>query len=418
MKQDTPPASPGQQEEEDDVVELDEEFIVDEDEDDYENDNGFGISDISMDDEDGQDEMSEAASNAPKRDDSELVFSKHTGSVFCCHLEQKMGCLAVTGGEDEKAYVWKTRTGEVEFECTGHNDSVIGVEFNHDGSLVATGDMGGLIQVWKISSKSLLWSENISEFVWLKWHKSANVLLAGTQAGEVYLWKVPTGECKVLAGNKANTDCGAFLHDGKRAVICYANGIIKIYDLKTSQVLHTIGSLEGHSGTVSCIDIHPDNNLIVTGGEFGQIVLTKTQTGKVASKFECDDTSSNESSNHPAWVEAVCFSKDANFPLVVAATLSGNIFIWDYSKLALRHKISVGHGISRLLWDPLSTTVYAADLDGAIQILNARTGEVQAALLGHSQNILDICLSSDSSMIISASDDKTARLFAINAPER
>lgn len=79
MKQDTPPASPGQQEEEDDVVELDEEFIVDEDEDDYENDNGFGISDISMDDEDGQDEMSEAASNAPKRDDSELVFSKHTG---------------------------------------------------------------------------------------------------------------------------------------------------------------------------------------------------------------------------------------------------------------------------------------------------------------------------------------------------
>jgi hypothetical protein len=42
------------------------------------------------------------------------------GSVFCCHLEPKTGRLAVTGAEDEMAYVWETLTGDVVLHCKGH----------------------------------------------------------------------------------------------------------------------------------------------------------------------------------------------------------------------------------------------------------------------------------------------------------
>jgi WD40 repeat protein len=44
----------------------------------------------------------------------------YIGSVFCCHLEPKTGKLAVTGAEDEMAYVWETHTGDVVLHCKGH----------------------------------------------------------------------------------------------------------------------------------------------------------------------------------------------------------------------------------------------------------------------------------------------------------
>ena len=42
-------------------------------------------------------------------------------------------------------------------------DSVTSVGFNKEGSLVATGDMSGMVRVWKMSNKSLLWEDAVQE---------------------------------------------------------------------------------------------------------------------------------------------------------------------------------------------------------------------------------------------------------------
>ena len=83
------------------------------------------------------------------------MFNRHSpsatasfspNSVFSVSLDPT-GSVAVSGGEDDKAFVWKVADGSVLFECGGHSDSVVCVAFNHDGSMVATGDMAGLIKV-------------------------------------------------------------------------------------------------------------------------------------------------------------------------------------------------------------------------------------------------------------------------------
>lgn len=40
----------------------------------------------------------------------------------------------------------------------GHKDSVTSVSFSHDGKLVATGDMSGVIQVWNVETYQKIWS--------------------------------------------------------------------------------------------------------------------------------------------------------------------------------------------------------------------------------------------------------------------
>lgn len=45
----------------------------------------------------------------------------------------------------------------------GHKDSVTCAVFSHDSSMVATGDMGGLIKVWKVENKEEIWSFEVGD---------------------------------------------------------------------------------------------------------------------------------------------------------------------------------------------------------------------------------------------------------------
>jgi hypothetical protein len=58
----------------------------------------------------------------------------------------------------------------------------------------------------------------------MKWHHGANVLLAGTVSGDVYMWRIPGGDCKLLPGGGVKTDCGLILPDGMHVI--YSDGII------------------------------------------------------------------------------------------------------------------------------------------------------------------------------------------------
>lgn len=44
------------------------------------------------------------------------------------------------------------------FFFAGHKDSVTCAGFSHDSTLVATGDMSGLLKVWQVDTKEELWS--------------------------------------------------------------------------------------------------------------------------------------------------------------------------------------------------------------------------------------------------------------------
>jgi ribosome assembly protein SQT1 len=81
-------------------------------------------------------------------DTSILHFGAHSKSVFAlaAHPTQP---LAVSGSEDDMAYLWDLTTGDKIQALGGHSDSVNCVAFSSDGTLVATGGMDGKTRVWK-----------------------------------------------------------------------------------------------------------------------------------------------------------------------------------------------------------------------------------------------------------------------------
>lgn len=202
-QEDTPPSSVNG----DEITSMDEEgmFYYDE------------VEEIQLDDEyleEITDLEEEDTDMEPPEDHAAFVFNKHVGSVFCCDLHSD-GKLAVTGGEDDRAYVWSVDNGELVMDCVGHKDSVIFVGFSFDGSYLATADMCGLIKVWKCNTEenqqqpwTVVFEYEADDLTWGLWHFGAKVLICGSVSGDIYVFKVPSGDTKVLQGHNVKVECG------------------------------------------------------------------------------------------------------------------------------------------------------------------------------------------------------------------
>uniref|UniRef100_A0A7N6ANK0 Angio-associated migratory cell protein n=1 Tax=Anabas testudineus TaxID=64144 RepID=A0A7N6ANK0_ANATE len=343
-----------------------------------------------------EDEMEAEA----EQDDSDVTFSKHTGSVFCVSLDPATNNLAVTGGEDDKAYVWRVSDGEVLMECTGHKDSVTCAVFSHDSSLVASGDMSGMIKVWKVETKEEVWSFEVGDLEWLEWHPCAPVLLAGTDDGSVWMWKIPAGDCKTLQSPGCQATSGKVLPDGKRAVVGYEDGTVRVWDLKQGNAIHVIKGQDGHQGALTCLACNKDGSLVLTGSVDGSAKLINTTTGKVVGALSVEGGKAKGSKDEEETnsVESVGFCNIC-CPLKLASVL-------------------FQAGIVHLHWEESSSVVSTCSLDGALRLWDARSGNMVSEYRGHTAEILDFTINREATLAVTASGDNQAKVFCLQRPDR
>lgn len=363
----------------------------------------------------------------PERDDAVITFANHEGPVFCGSFHPTEN-LVVTGGEDDKAYVWSTETGNVVYAVTGHKDSIIASEFSADGAYLATGDMAGYIQVFKVQQDyKKVWEYEMGDMSWMQWHLAANVLLAGSDAGEAYIWRIPSGDCKVLQGNGHKAETGQLTADGKMLIVGYADGCVKLWDIKSSTVIQNYeeNSALGHSGAITSIAADPDNGRFLTGSEDGKIMIANT-SGPLTNLFPSSGS-----------VEAMAFSTERSDDLKVLAcgTLEGRVSLWDVNRQAIRYECQNADptGITKIVWGA-QHIILCATLDGSIRMFDGRNGEskvscdvwnsirsinkfavwLQGHLLGHAAEVYDIKYQKSTNQVLTTSEDKTAKIFKLD----
>jgi len=407
MHEDTPPHEPT----DDDLLDHDEMIYIGDLNDEIIED--FGEAQDSDDDNDEAmgvttEETIENIPEPPERDDSILTFTKHEAPIFCAALHPTES-LAVTGGEDDRAFVWNTDTGEVVYQVNDHMDSVISAEFSYDGVYVATADMAGDIQVFKTTKEyKKVWSFSMGDMCWMKWHLGAYVLMAGSDSGEIYVWRIPSGDCKVFQGNGEKCETATITSDGKKLAAGYGDGTFKLWDIKSCNILLEMApnSTLGHTSTVTTISCDKENNMILTGGEDGKATLIGPN-GPVGTLNPNSGT-----------IETVLLDcPDFETKIAVTGTLDGKVTIWDVSRQMPRTECEDPNpiGITRMLW-ARDNTILAGTLNGALKAWDARTGQLKFSLLGHADNIHDMCYDRNRNIVLTASEDKTAKIFSFTLP--
>ncbi|XP_045768364.1 angio-associated migratory cell protein [Maniola jurtina] len=337
-----------------------------------------------------------------------LVFDKHNGSVFCCDLHPN-GKLAATGGEDDKAYVWSTEHGQTIMNCTGHKDSVFFVGFSYDGACLATVDMSGVIKVWKCRLDDdhqvpwpIAFEYEADDLSWALWHFGSRVLICGAMTGDIYIFKIPSGEAKVLKGHTIRTECGKIFHDGVRLASGYKDGSLKIWDLKSGTVLQHIPP-GTHDIWINAIDVHPENSLLASISTDGKIALITPSNGKVVEQMDTEID-----------LETIAFSPDPQLGYFAVGALNGSTTIWDTGKKMIRHHCAKADdesssGVTKIIW--IKDQIVAGCLDGSLRVYDAKSGERKFVLTGHCSQVLDLCYNAKENIILSTSNDGTARIF-------
>uniref|UniRef100_A0AAV1UGS8 Angio-associated migratory cell protein n=1 Tax=Peronospora matthiolae TaxID=2874970 RepID=A0AAV1UGS8_9STRA len=376
--------------------------------------------------EDVDDDGRILAEDADVRDDAEMVFNKHSGPVYSIKVNPVDPRIVITGGGDDVGVIWNREDGNVLYTLSGHQDSVVSVDFSFDGKYAATGGYDGVVKVWEVATGNMV--QNLEgpsqEVEWVCWHKKGNVVLAGSSDGTVWMWLATTGECMhVFAGHEDGVTCGAFTGSGKLIVTGSSDTTVRVWNPKTGECNHVFRGHGFHEGPVTFITCHPSQPLAICGSQDGTARLIQVQTKRVLAALSHDGAGvgiigivNDASSATENSVECGGFCHTMNW--AATGCLGGYLRIWDLVTYQCRHVCRHPAGVIKLLWHPSQPIVYSCTVEGLLYVWDARTGQLLKTLAGHTDMILDVALvpaveGNSVAELLTASDDESVRLFCV-----
>ncbi|CAD6920947.1 unnamed protein product [Tilletia controversa] len=333
-------------------------------------------------DEDDDDDDDDDGFN-PIQDTSLSSFPAHTpSSVFsiALHPAYPSPSWALSGGEDDRAHIWDTLSGQLVAVLEGHTDSVISVGWSADGSMAASASMDGTVRVWtaaveagpEAEAAGHAWSvcatlEGPDEITWMSWHPKGPVLVAGAQDGTVWMWQLPSGNVmQVFSGHTAACTCGQWTPDGKRLLTASEDASLFLWDPRTPNPLSKLNSHNeprfqpfAESGGITSLAISPDaegGKIAVVGGANGMLRVVSlpplaadsSLSGSMAVRAVLDGHQDGES------VEAIEFidllggsntSGTTTWTSVVSVSTDGRAIVWDLStnkaRLSVMHPTAI-----------------------------------------------------------------------------
>ncbi|APE15880.1 hypothetical protein BOH72_12270 [Mycobacterium sp. WY10] len=222
--------------------------------------------------------------------------------------------------------LWNSKSGELEgdlFSTPGRRDStdrrIMGVAFSPDGRRMVTAGAGGVVEVWDVAARRVVFS---------------------------------------LTGHEKDVYAVAFAPDGSRIATGSDDNTLRLWDAATG---HPIGApLSGHSGAVRAVAFSPDGNQLASGSSDSTVRLWDVKTQRpVGAPME----------GHTALVSAVEFSADGT--MVVSGSYDRTLRWWSVdTQMGLGARV-VAQGLVRALSvRPGAAQVAAASEDGTVEIWN------------------------------------------------
>lgn len=106
-------------------------------------------------------------------------------------------------------------------------------------------------------------------------------------------------------------------------------------------------------------------------------------------------------------------ASDSTNRVIVASTLEGNLYFFDFHTALIAHQIKTGSGISQLLLDRSTNLVAAIQDDLKIRMYDIETYKMVRVFGGFADRILDASFSPDGKWLITSSLDGFVRTFDI-----
>ncbi|KAJ7969723.1 Angio-associated migratory cell protein [Quillaja saponaria] len=336
-------------------------------------------------------------------DDSIHSFEGHNGEVYSVSCSSTDATLVVTGGSDDRGFLWRIGRGDWASELQGHKDSISNLAFSKDGQLLASGSLDGVIQIWDTSGNRICALEGPGGGIeWLKWHPKGHLLLAGSEDATVWMWNADKGAClNIFSGHGGSVTCGNFTPDGK--VICTGSedATLRIWNPKSGETIHDVKGHLYHTQGLTSLNISSDSTLALTGSLDGSLHIVNIATGRVVISLAA----------HSDSIECVAFGASSHW----AATggMDQKLIIWDVQHSLPRSTCDHEDGVTCLTWLGESRYVATGCVDGKVRLWDSLSGDCVKTFSGHKDAIQSLSVSANREYLVSVSLDGTARVFEV-----
>ncbi|HEY6043236.1 MAG TPA: hypothetical protein VIX58_13985, partial [Anaerolineae bacterium] len=282
----------------------------------------------------------------------------------------------------------------------GHEDRVVRVAFNADGTRIATSDRS-VTRLWDAATGNTIYSVP-GVLMRNSWQDPSRFATSELDKNKVALhfWNANTGkELSSMSLETSSRQFGslAISPDLTRLAVGYKDGTLEIRDATNGQLL---SNLAGHKVGVVSLIFSPDGKWIASHSDTPDhsTIVWDVLTGKERISLPGQD------------VGLVRFTRDST--RLVTASSDNVAHVWDTSSgkelLAL-----YGHAnwVYDIAFSPDGTRMATTSWDRTAKVWDATTGRLLYTLSGHQDFGLAIEFSPDGQQIVTGSVDKTAKVW-------
>jgi WD40 repeat protein/transcriptional regulator with XRE-family HTH domain len=301
------------------------------------------------------------------------------------------------------------------------SDAVLAEAFNFatamalsgDGSSLAVGTNAGEVWLWRVADRTPLLAIKGQTGIAFGVGLSADgrLLAASTEVDLVRLWEAPSGRLLNTLHAQAGGVCAVTLSaDGRLLVASSQDGTIQVWLLdEFGQSSRQVGPLKGHTRETRSLALSADGRLLASGSEDGTVRLWEMPSGRQAATLE----------GHSGVVSGVALSADGR--LVASASHDGMVRLWEApsgrpiaaldAQADVVRNVALSAGGRLLASGREDGTVRLWSLDALDQ--SAEDTRPLATLRGHTGLVWGLALSTDERLLVSGGSDGTIRMWEV-----
>jgi WD40 repeat protein/serine/threonine protein kinase len=281
----------------------------------------------------------------------------------------------------------------------GHEGPIWDARFSPDGTRIATGSSDKTARIWDAATGALLHTLSgfTADVYRVRFSPDGTCVLAASWDGTARVWDVATGALLWTADYEDRVLDAEFGPDGTFAATTGFGNTIALWNTADGRRLRT---LVGHTERVIAMELSPDGDHLVTGSEDGTARVWDPATGALLSTSE----------GHGAAVHALAVSPDSR--LAASTSWSGRVRV-----ISLRDGRSLelaGHDdqIHDVAFSPDGTRLVTASEDRTARVWDTATGALLHTLEGHDCGVRRTLFTRDGQSVLTFAIDGTARRWS------
>mmetsp|Transcript_4411 Transcript_4411/g.15337 ORF Transcript_4411/g.15337 Transcript_4411/m.15337 type:complete len:518 (-) Transcript_4411:39-1592(-) len=365
-------------------------------------------------------------------EDSVAVLNGHQSEVFICAWSPASSLLA-SGSGDSTARIWTLPSGPVgerggakAASCTdpvvlrhvndmqdkSKSKDVTTLDWNGDGSLLATGSYDGQARIWGTDGelKNTL-VKHTGPIFSLKWNKAGDMLLSGSVDKTAIIWDAHTGEVKQQFEFHQAPTLDVDWKNNDTFATCSTDKMIYVCRLGEKKPIKTFA---GHEDEVNAIKWDPSGTLLAS--------CSDDHTAKIWNVNQ--DKCVHDLRDHLKEIYTIKFSPtgpgtaNPNRPLMLAsASFDASIKLWDVERGSCIYSLGQHKDpVYSVSFSPSGEYLASGSFDSCLHIWSAKDGSLVRTYRGKG-GIFEVCWNKDGDKVAACfSDNRVIVLdFAMNA---